>query len=296
MSSAATLTFLFTDLVGSTELLSRLGDDAAVNIHRQVDELLRKSIGRGREVKNLGDGLMVTFASAVDAVQAAIEMQRRIGESGLGISVRIGINSGEATAAEDGDYYGTPVVAAQRLCGLASGGQILVSGVVRALVGSKGGIVFESRGQESLKGLADPIEVYEVALKAASSAAPETGTIRIGYPASLSQPAGGLLVGRDDILARLDNAWETVRGGTRRLVLIAGEPGIGKTASAAVWSRAAFDQGALVLAGRCAPEAVISYQPFVEVLHQLLSDRAAAAEIGRFGPQAAELEIGRAHV
>lgn len=289
MSSAATLTFLFTDLVGSTELLSRLGDDAAVNIHRQVDELLRKSIGRGREVKNLGDGLMVTFASAVDAVQAAIEMQRRIGESGLGISVRIGINSGEATAAEDGDYYGTPVVAAQRLCGLASGGQILVSGVVRALVGSKGGIVFESRGQESLKGLADPIEVYEVALKAASSAAPETGTIRIGYPASLSQPAGGLLVGRDDILARLDNAWETVRGGTRRLVLIAGEPGIGKTASAAVWSRAAFDQGALVLAGRCAPEAVISYQPFVEVLHQLLSDRAAAAEIGRLGPQAAEL-------
>jgi class 3 adenylate cyclase/tetratricopeptide (TPR) repeat protein len=289
MSSAATLTFLFTDLVGSTELLSRLGDDAAVNIHRQVDDLLRGAIGRGREVKNLGDGLMVSFASAVDAVQSAIEMQQSIGASGLGISVRIGINSGEATAAEDGDYYGTPVVAAQRLCGLARGGQILVSGVVRALVGSKGGIVFESRGQESLKGLSEMLEVYEVVLNVASSAAPNTGKIAIGYPANLSQPAGGVLVGRDEILARLDNAWEAVRAGTRRLVLIAGEPGIGKTASAAVWSRSAFDEGALVLAGRCAPEAVISYQPFVEMLHQLLSDPAAAAEIGRLGPQAAEL-------
>jgi tetratricopeptide (TPR) repeat protein len=73
------------------------------------------------------------------------------------------------------------------------------------------------------------------------------------------------------------------------LVFIAGEPGIGKTAAAAVWSRSVFDQGALVLAGRCAPEAVIAYQPFVEVLHQLLSHRAAAVEINRLGPQAAEL-------
>ena len=61
MTSAATLTFLFTDLVGSTELLTRLGDDTAVNIHRQVDELLR-TIHRSRaEVKNLGDGLMVSL-------------------------------------------------------------------------------------------------------------------------------------------------------------------------------------------------------------------------------------------
>lgn len=289
MTTTGTLTFLFTDLVGSTELLTRLGDDAAVDIHRRVDGVLRKSIARGREVKNLGDGLMVSFASAVDAVQAAIDMQQRLDESGLGIEVRIGINSGEATAAEDGDYYGTPVVAAQRLCDLAGGGQIFASGVVRALVGSKGGIGFVSHGQESLKGLAEPVEVYEVAWRATSSTAAETGPIAIGYPATLSQPAGGRLVGRDDVLERLGKAWEVVRGGTRRLVLIAGEPGIGKTASAAAWSRTAFDLGAFVLAGRCAPEGVIAYQPFVEVLHQLLREPAAAAEISRLGSQAGEL-------
>ncbi len=122
-----------------------------------------------------------------------------------------------------------------------------------------------------------------------SATAPETSTTPLGFPANLNEPAGGLLVGRDDVLKRLDNAWEAVRGGSRRLVLIAGEPGIGKTASAAVWSRMAFEQGAMVLAGRCAPEGVIAYQPFVEVLHQLLSDRAAAAEISRLGSQAGEL-------
>jgi class 3 adenylate cyclase len=99
VSTTGTLTFPFTDLVGSTELLSRLGDDAAVDIHRQADDVLRKSITRGREVKNLGDGLMVTFASAVEAFQTAIAMQRSVNDSGMGIAVRIGINSGEATAA-----------------------------------------------------------------------------------------------------------------------------------------------------------------------------------------------------
>jgi tetratricopeptide (TPR) repeat protein len=140
-----------------------------------------------------------------------------------------------------------------------------------------------------LKGLAEPVDVYEVVWQTAIPTAPEPTTSRIGFPANLSEPTGGLLVGRDDVLRRLDSAWEAVREGNRRLVLIAGEPGIGKTASAAVWSRTAFEQGATVLAGRCAPEGVIAYQPFVEVLHQLLSDRAAAAEISRLGSQAGEL-------
>ncbi len=289
MTTTGTLTFLFTDLVGSTELLTRLGDDVAVDIHRQVDGVLRKSIARGREVKNLGDGLMVTFTSAVDAVQAATDMQQRVDDSGLGISVRIGINSGEATPADDGDHYGTPVVAAQRLCDFANGGQILVSGVVRALVGSKGGIAFVSKGQELLKGLAEPVDIFEVAWKATPAATTATSPIAIGYPPNLSEPADGLLVGRGDILGRLDDAWGAVRGGARRLVLIAGEPGIGKTAVAAVWSRTAFEKGAVVLAGRCAPEGVISYQPFVELLHQLLNDPVAAAEVRELGSQAGEL-------
>jgi class 3 adenylate cyclase/tetratricopeptide (TPR) repeat protein len=287
VSTTGTLTFLFTDLVGSTEMLSLLGDDAAVNVHRQADEVLRRSITRGQEVKNLGDGLMITFASAVDAVQTAIAMQRGMKDSALGMAVRIGINSGEATPAPDGDYYGTPVVTAQRLCALAAGGQILTSGVVRALVGSRGRIAFESRGPESLKGLPEPVEVYEVPWQNSASA-PAATTVEIPYPANLGQPPDRL-VGRDDVLSRLDDAWRQAQLGRRGIVLIAGEPGIGKTAAAAVWSRAAFEGGTLILSGRCAPEAVIAYQPFVEVLHQLLSVPAAAALVSRLGQQASEL-------
>ena len=289
MSTTGTLTFLFTDLVGSTEMLTRLGDDAAVDIHRQADEVLRRSITRGQEVKNLGDGLMVTFGSAVDAVKTAIAMQESVRDSGLGIAVRVGINSGEATTAQDGDFYGTPVVTAQRLCALAAGGQILTSGVVRALVGSKGRIAFEPRGPESLKGLPEPVDVYEVPWRTSETPlTPPATNIEIPYPANLGQPPDRL-VGRGEALDRLDNAWKQVRLGRRGLVLIAGEPGIGKTAAAAVWTRTAFDEGVLVLSGRCAPETVIAYQPFVEVLHQLLSVPAAATEVSRLGHQAAEL-------
>ncbi|MDP3983580.1 MAG: AAA family ATPase, partial [Acidimicrobiia bacterium] len=289
MTTGGTLTFLFTDLVGSTDLLTRLGDDAAVAVHHRVDDLMREALreARGREVKNLGDGLMVTFASAVDAVAAATDMQGRLAASDLGVEVRIGINSGEAISGDD-DYHGTPVVTAQRLCGLAKGGQVLVSGVVRALVGSKGGFVFAPLGSHLLKGLAGPTEVWEVRW-AASTNAPEDSAISIGYPGTLNPPAGGRLVGRDDVLARLDEIWTTVTDGSRRLALIAGEPGIGKTASAAAWSRKAHGAGAAVVAGRCAPETVIAYQPFVEILRQLLTDPGAAAAISALGPQAAEL-------
>ena len=92
---------------------------------------------RGRQVKNLGDGLMVVFPGAFDAVQAALDMQTRLATRTWAVWIRIGINSGEATTDDDGDYYGTPVVIAQRLCSAAEGGEILVSSVVRALIGSK---------------------------------------------------------------------------------------------------------------------------------------------------------------
>jgi class 3 adenylate cyclase len=214
-SPTGTLTFLFTDLVGSTELLTSLGDDRAVEIHRQVDGLLRMSINQGREIKNLGDGLMVTFASAVDAVQAAKEMQRRILDSGLDVAVKIGINSGEASSAQD-DYFGTPVVLAQRLCELAAGGQILVSSVVRSLVGSKGSIAFAPRGRELIKGFTQPLEVYEVKWRDAEVAPSARESVAIGYPATLVQPAGGILVGRDDTLHWYSSPASQASGRRRR--------------------------------------------------------------------------------
>ncbi|HEX2154487.1 MAG TPA: AAA family ATPase [Acidimicrobiia bacterium] len=290
MTTRGTLTFLFTDLVGSTDLLSRLGDDAAVAVHRRVDDLLRSTLTehRGTEVKSLGDGLMVVFPSAVDAVAAALEMRRRVVESDLGVSLRIGMNSGEAIAAGN-DFHGTPVVTAQRLCDLAGANQILASGVTRALAGSRGGFAFSPLGHHQLKGLAESIEVWVVGDDRPLAESPVRQPVAVPYPAILNGPAGGRLLGRDYVLSRLDHAWSEVMTGVRRLVFIAGEPGIGKTASAAAWSRTVYDEGALVVAGRCAPEAVIPYQPFIEILHQILADPGGLAAVAGLGSPASEL-------
>ena len=289
MTTAGTLTFVFTDLVGSTDLLTEMGDDAAVALHHQVTDLLRRTMERhrGREVKSLGDGLMLAFGSAVDAVEAAVEMQEEIAASDLGVSIRIGINSGEPIARGE-DYHGTPVVTAQRLCDLAVGGQTLVSGVTRALAGGKDRYSFVALGRHALKGLAGTTEVW-----AAASFAADKGESalqpQVPFPTVVSVPVGGRLVGRSEVIDRLDELWGDVSAGNRRLVLVAGEPGIGKTAAVATWSQRAFEAGAVVVAGRSAPEEVIPYQPFVEIIHQLLADRGAARAISALGPQAAEL-------
>jgi len=162
-SGTATVTLLFSDLVGSTELSDRLGDDAGERLRREHFALLRVAASEhgGREIKSLGDGLMVAFASALGAVACAVRMQQLLtdhpGEQAL--RLRVGLNAGEAISVED-DYFGAPVVVAARLCGRAGAGQILVSEVVRSLVGSRGGHRFLPLGAMPLKGLSEPVTAF----------------------------------------------------------------------------------------------------------------------------------------
>jgi class 3 adenylate cyclase len=161
-----TVTLLFTDLVGSTELMDRMGDEAGDRLLREHFAILRAAAGEhgGREVKTLGDGLMLAFASALGAVACAVRMQRRITASvdeagGEAVGLRIGLNAGEAISAE-GDYFGRPVVVAKRLCDRAGRGQILVSDVVRSLVDKRGEYRFIALGPLQLKGFADPVTAF----------------------------------------------------------------------------------------------------------------------------------------
>jgi class 3 adenylate cyclase len=165
-SSTGTVTLLFTDLVGSTELIDRLGDEAGNRLLRDHFAILREAAGEhgGREVKSLGDGLMLAFASALGAVACAVRMQRRIAgrpeeAPGEAVALRIGLNAGEAISAE-GDYFGAPVVVAKRLCDRAGRGQILVSDVVRSLVERSGDYRFIALGALQLKGFADPVTTF----------------------------------------------------------------------------------------------------------------------------------------
>ncbi len=168
LSDLGTVTILFTDLVGSTELLEQLGDDQAEALRRAHFQLLRKAVAQhgGHEVKNLGDGLMVVFGSALDAVRCAVQMQEAVrshneAEGATPIQVRIGLHAGEPIRDEN-DYFGTPVVVAHRLCESARGGEVIASHLVRGLVGNRGEFRFRHLGDLQLKGLAHPLPADEV--------------------------------------------------------------------------------------------------------------------------------------
>jgi class 3 adenylate cyclase len=151
------VSIMFTDVVGSTELLDRFGDDEAHELRRRHFGLLRDALRdhRGQEVKNLGDGLMVAFESPPAAAACGLEMQRAVTSSADTLQLRVGIAAGE-TVREDDDYFGRPVVVAKRLCDVADPGAVLVSGPVRGLLPDTA-VEREQLGPLTLKGLSEPV-------------------------------------------------------------------------------------------------------------------------------------------
>ncbi len=267
--TTGTVTLLFTDQVGSTETLQRLGDEEGERLRRAHFGLLREAAAMhgGEEVKNLGDGLMVAFVSAVDAVVCAIMMQQAVHRAAatgeLAFAVRIGLNVGEPIR-DEGDYFGTPVVIAKRLCDAGAPGQILASELVRALIGTRGGFAYRALGAVALKGVADPVPACEVIWEASTE-------VRVPLPPLLAGEDRGTFVGRSDAADALQAQWTEVRERGLRVVVLAGEPGIGKTRLVTEFARTAHDDGATVLAGSCHEETHVPYQPFVQALRHYIA-------------------------
>ena len=166
MGRTGTMTVVFSDVVGSTDLLRRLGERGWDDVRRQHFSVLREALAEheGAEVKNTGDGLMAVFGSAVNAVDCAIRMQqqaRQVVVGGMPVGLRIGIATGEATQ-DQGDWFGTPVVEAARLCALAGTNESWVTGLVQVLAGSQANARFVSIGPQSLKGFDQPVEVFNI--------------------------------------------------------------------------------------------------------------------------------------
>jgi len=229
-------------------------------------------------VKNLGDGIMATFVGASDAVGAAVAIQQAIvrhNRSGaVGLEVRIGISAGDVVF-EGNDCFGTPVIEAARLCGAAAGGQILASEMVRWLARS-GEETFTPIGSLELKGLPEPVPAVQVDWEPLPESA-------VPLPAFLTD-MGRIFVGRDDELERLGQFWKEATAGERRVALLAGEPGVGKTRLAAELARRVHDEGATVLAGRCDEDLGVPYQPFVEALRHFVDHAPALpGRLGRYG-------------
>lgn len=162
------VTVIFTDMVGSTDLTQARGDMAAQEIVRRHNSIVRSALSEfsGKEIKHTGDGIMASFASASNAVEAAITIQRAVADNNLMkpdqiLHLRIGMNSGEPIVEED-DLFGTTVQLAARVCAKAASDQILCTNVVRELSSGKSGLKFQSVGEQELKGFKEPMPLYEV--------------------------------------------------------------------------------------------------------------------------------------
>jgi len=299
VEAAIPVTLLFTDLVGSTMLLQRVGDEKARAMIQAHHEHLKDAVAAhgGHEVKWLGDGLMVVFSSAAGAVHCAIAMQRatRPHVAGERLEIRVGLNVGEALR-DEADYFGTPVVVARRLCDAARPGQILCSYLVTGLLAGRRAFRFQDLGRLTLKGIAQPVRVSEVLYgddmsrpDAPDAAASPEGDGPLPLPTLLAPTEQFAFVGRRSELDVLIGAWRDTAAGTRRLVLIHGEPGIGKTRLAAETARVVHAAGGTVLFGRCDEEIGVPFQPFVEALDHFALHTPDNALPERLGRHAGEL-------
>ena len=274
------VTFLLTDIEGSTAAWEAAADAMAVALARH-DELVEQVVtsrgGRLIKTRGEGDATFSVFERPSAAAAAALELQDAIIHEQWGLRepmrIRIALHTGEVEL-RDGDYFGRAVNRAARLRSLAAGGQILCSGATAELVidSLPDDVVLADLGLRELRNLARPEHVFELRLETAEDhpqpPASDAPMERPSLPPVLI--GAGPFVGRGLELERLLSAWQTALGGGARAALIAGEPGVGKTRLAGEWSRQAYEQGAVVLYGRCDEDLGAPYQPFAESLRSLV--------------------------
>ena len=288
-------TIWLVDMVGSTQLATSVGPVRWDQMRVQFFALLREVIDAsgGREFKNTGDGLMVAFASASAAVDCAVLTQqafeRRYRGAEQRLRLRIGLGTGESTV-KDGDYFGMPATEATRLCDKAPSDGILVSPATKLLAGRVDGARFESVGELALKGIAEPMEAFAVVWE---PLADESG-IHVGawpVPAALRTAPPVAYVGRAVERGLLERSRALARGGARQVVLVSGEPGIGKTRLASHAALRAYAEGFAVCWGACSEDIAAPYEPWIEVCSQLVEHAPSDALDGYVAARGGE--IGR---
>jgi class 3 adenylate cyclase len=168
-------TILFTDIVGSTALTRKLGDEAVMELIHLHDSIVRDALKEqgGREIKHLGDGIMASFVSAASAVKCASRVQREIAKHSRenkdrAMSVRVGVAAGEPVEHHN-DLFGVTVQLAARLCSHAQPEEILVSNVVAELCQGKV-LPFQDARELDLKGFDQPVRAHAVNWTEAASA------------------------------------------------------------------------------------------------------------------------------
>jgi predicted ATPase/class 3 adenylate cyclase len=222
---SGTVTFLFTDLEGSTRLWEEHPDAMGPALARH-DELLRSAIEAhgGQVVKTTGDGFHAVFATARDAVGAAVAMQLGLGAESFAetgpLRVRMGVHTCEAEY-RDGDYYGSEVNRAARLMGVAHGGQVVVSSVTAGLVRGHD-VELVDLGEHRLRDLAAGERVFQVSTPGLAVEFPPLRSLDV-LPGNLPRQVT-TFVGREAEIASIAKLLRT-----SSLVTLTGVGGVGKT-------------------------------------------------------------------
>jgi predicted ATPase/class 3 adenylate cyclase len=224
-----TVTFLFSDIEGSTRLELALGTAGYGGVRERHRALLRAAFDAhgGTEQGTEGDSFFVVFGSARAAIRAAVDGQRGLGRErwpdGVEVLVRMGLHAGEATTVAGGDLVGYDINRTARIAAAAHGGQIVVSEAVRALAGEIGeGIELRDVGRHRLKDLRAPEQLAQVVAPGLPDAFPPLRSLDArpnNLPTQLTS-----FVGREQ---ELDAALRLLRG--TRLLTLTGPGGIGKT-------------------------------------------------------------------
>jgi adenylate cyclase len=154
-------TFLFADIAGFTALTEAHGDQQAVALVDEFAEAVQRELPpvRGEYVKSVGDALMLRVPDPADAIRLGLTIGHDLLRGHEAPAVRVGLNHGSAVE-RDGDYFGGTVNVAARVSALAGGGEVLVTGHTAALAPDLEGVFYESRGRQSLRNVAEPVEIF----------------------------------------------------------------------------------------------------------------------------------------
>ncbi|MGH2442190.1 MAG: ATP-binding protein [Chloroflexota bacterium] len=297
-------TFLIADVRGYTRFTQEQGDEAAARLVTKFAAIVRETAGgrSGKMIELHGDEATVVFGSTRQALRAALDLQMRFSQESesdpsLPLPVGIGLDAGEAVALENG-YRGEALNVAARLCNLAGPGEVLASEGVIYLGRRVPGLVYATRGVVAVKGYADPVRVIKVVRE--EDAGQGLEEVTVADLTELPLPIGGFLgalpagvmVGRAAEWEQIMACLESVLQGSGRLLLLSGEPGIGKTRLAQELTLKARHWGFLVATGRCyETEQAVPFYPFLEILASIYHASSAyiRSEIPRRWPYLARL-------
>jgi adenylate cyclase len=163
VATGSAATFLFADIAGFTALTEAHGDEQAVQLVDDFAAAVQAELPNvgGEYVKTIGDALMLRVPDPGDAIRLGLWITRNAMSGHQAPSVRVGGNFGSAVE-RSGDYFGTTINVAARVSALARGGELLVTGNTAVLAADLDGVLYESRGRQALRNIAEPVEIFAV--------------------------------------------------------------------------------------------------------------------------------------